>query len=186
MLRGQGAFWSRFYEPGSFMVPNAALDVAILGLNAIGFDPQVSALLFVLVAYAVFVGGVCALAAAWEAFDLTKIAFAALLFTTGTLYYGLVNYVLAVGLVLCLLAAWIATRPPARPAWVQVTVAAVGVALLFFCHLIGAVVFVRCWPVSSWPGCWPAALAAGAACPPWWRSRCWCCCATSRRSAVRR
>ena len=138
MLHGRGAFWGRFYELGSFFVPNAALDVAILGLHEAGIGLQMAALVFVLASYLAFVGGVCALAHAWGSFDLTKIALGALLFTTGPLYWGLVNYVLGVGLAMCLLAAWIAVS---RRPWLRVAVALAAVSVLFFCHLIAAAVF---------------------------------------------
>jgi len=137
-MRHGDPFWGRFYQPGSFMVPDVALDAVLLALLRLGLGIAFAAKLFIAATYLIFVGGACALAWALRAYDPVKIALAALLFTSGALFWGLVDYMLGVGLALALLAGWIAAERPYR----RLGIAVAGAAMLFFCHLIAAVVFV--------------------------------------------
>lgn len=138
MLHGD-LFWAQFYRIGSFLVPNAALDVSVIGLIRLGADPATAAQLFLVITYLAFVGGVGALAAALRSFDPAKIALAALLFTGGALFWGLVDYLLGIGLALTVLAGWIVA---AGHPWRRLLVAVGGTVLLFYCHLVAAAVFV--------------------------------------------
>ena len=137
-MRHGDLFWARFYQPGSFMVPDVALDAGLLGLLWLGLGIVLAAKVFLVVTYLVFVGGVCALAWALRAYDPVKIVLAAVLFTSGALLWGLVDYMLGIGVALALLAVWINAERPLR----HLGIAMAGVAVLFFCHLIAAVVFV--------------------------------------------
>jgi len=138
MLHGD-AFWAQFYRIGSFRVPNVALDLGIMGLMRLGAGPEAAAQLFLGITYLAFVGGVCALAAALRSYDPGKVALAAMLFTGGALFWGLVDYLLGIGLALTVLAAWVfAAGHPGR----RLIVAVAGTALLFYCHLVAAAVFV--------------------------------------------
>ena len=138
MLRGD-PFWAQFYRLGSFLVPNVALDLGVLGLMRLGAGPALAAQLFLAITYLAFVGGACALAAALRAYDPGKAALAAMLFTSGALFWGLVDYLFGIGLALALSSAWIAA--PGRP-WRRLLIATAGTALLFYCHLVAAAVFV--------------------------------------------
>ncbi len=138
MLRGD-PFWSQYYRLGSFLVPNMALDLGLLGLLRSGLPPAVAAQAFLVATYLAFVGGVGALAAALRAYDPGKIAFAALLFTGGALFWGLVDYLLGIGLALAILAAWVAAPDRLRR---RLPIAIAGAALLFPCHLVATAVFV--------------------------------------------
>jgi len=137
-MRHSDPFWGQFYRPGSLMVPNVALDAVLLGLLRLGLGIAVAAKLFLVATYLIFVGGACALAWALRAYDPVKIVLAAVLFTSGALFWGLVDYMLGVGLALALLAGWIAAERPYR----RLGIAMAGATMLFFCHLIAAVVFV--------------------------------------------
>ncbi len=129
-------FWARFYRLDTFLVPNAALDLGILGLHRAGLGIEAAGQLFLLLTYAVFVTGFCGLARRMDAMDAQKPVLAVLLFYCLTLFWGLVNYMLGVGLMLVLLALWL----PAR-GWRRLAIAAGGMALLLLVHLVAALVF---------------------------------------------
>lgn len=138
MLHGD-PFWAQFYRVGSFLVPNVALDLGVMGLMRLGTGPEIAAQVFLAMTYLAFVGGVCALSMALRSHDPAKIALAAVLFTSGVLFWGLVDYLLGVGLALAILAGWIVA---AGHPWRRLFIAVGGAALLFYCHLVAAVVFI--------------------------------------------
>ena len=157
LLRGD-PFWSRFYVINTFRVPNVALDLGVLGLTRLGLAPAMAGSAFLLLTYALFVGGFGALARRFGAVGPARLAAAVSLFYTGPLFWGLVNYVFATGALLCLLALWLGA---ASPPWRRLAVAVLGAAILFFCHLIAAVAFagaLACfetwaiWERRSWQG----------------------------------
>ncbi len=133
LLRGSG-FWARFYRFDGFLVPNAALDLGVLGLLRAGLPIAAAAQIFLLVTYLVFVGGFCALARASAAFSPAKVGFVVLLFYSNALFWGLVNYVLGIGLLLAMLAVGLHAG-----AWRRFCVAGGGAALLLFVHVVPAV-----------------------------------------------
>ena len=133
-------FWTRFYHLTGFLIPNAVLDLGLLGLSWTGLGAQTAAQLFLVVTYGVFVGGFCALAHALGAGGPGKAAFAVLLFYGNALFWGLVSYILAVGLMLGLLALWIGSAGhPGR----RLLIAGAGAAVLLFTHAVVAMV----WPL---------------------------------------
>jgi len=138
MLHGD-PFWTQFYRIGSFLVPNVALDLGIMGLMRLGVGPEIAAQLFLAATYIAFVGGVCALSKAQHCYDPAKIGLAAMLFTSGALFWGLVDYLLGIGLALAVLAGWIIA---AGHPWRRLSIAVGGTVLLFYCHLVAAAVFV--------------------------------------------
>ena len=131
-------FWTRLYALTGFFVPNAVLDLGLLGLTSAGMTQQAAGQVFILATYVAFVGGFCALAAALDA-GPGKPVLAVLLFYDHALFWGLVSYVLAVGLMLGLLAVWLVQPRRSR----RLAVAAAGAAVLFFTHAVAAFV----WPL---------------------------------------
>ncbi len=138
LLHGS-AFWSRFYRLDGFLVPNAALDVGILGLVRLGLSTEAAAQVFLLATYLVFIGGFCLLARSLRAFSPLKVAFAILLFYSQALFWGLVNYVLGAGMLLGLLGLFVAADR--RPV-VRLAIGACGAALLLFTHVVPAVAWI--------------------------------------------
>ncbi len=128
-------FWMRFYHLTGFLIPNAVLDLGLLGLSWVGMGAQA----FLVVTYVTFVGGFLGLAHALRADGAGKAALAVLLFYGNALFWGLVSYILAVGLMLGLLALWIAARHVGR----RLLIAGAGAAMLLFTHAVVAMV----WPL---------------------------------------
>lgn len=154
LLRGD-AFWTHYYRFVGFMVPDAALDLVVLGLGHAGVPTGVAAQSFLVATYLVFVAGFCALARALGALAPVKVAFVILLFYCNALFWGLVNYILGVGLMLGLLALWLGSRPhgeagrlaartvaapdTAWRCWRRLLIAGAGGAVLLFTHVVAAV-----------------------------------------------
>ncbi len=136
LLRGGGE-WAGFYRLNLASVPNVALDVGVLAGIRAGLSDAAAGQAFLLLTYAVFVGGFCALAGKFGRVGPARVAAGVMLFYTPPLFWGLVNYVFALGAGMGLLALWLGAGVRARFA-----VAALGTALLFFCHLIAAGAFV--------------------------------------------
>ena len=138
LLNGD-AFWAQFYRLSGFLVPNAALDLAILGLSRLGMPVELAAQCFLVATYVVFVAGFCALSGALGAWCPVKTAFAVLLFYGHALFWGLVNYVLGAGMMLGLLALWLAAGGNASR---RAAIAGLGAVVLLFTHLVAAVAWI--------------------------------------------
>ncbi len=142
-------FWRRFYTLNTFLVPNAAVDLGLLGFRALGLGEAAAATAFLLVTYAVFVGGMVRLSRALAAFDATKIPLAILLFYGVAVFWGLVNYVLALGVMWGLVAVWLRVgRARGR-----LLIAGPGAIALLFAHAVPAVVFpllLGCFDLARW------------------------------------
>jgi hypothetical protein len=136
LLRGD-PFWTQFYAFNPAPVPNAALDIGIGALHWAGLDLDWAASLFLLLSYGVFVGGFCRLARGFGAFDATKPLLGSILFFTGPLMFGLVNYMLGLGVAFWLLAAWRGGGAIRRG-----ILAVIGTAVLFYVHLLAAAAWV--------------------------------------------
>lgn len=137
MLRGD-AFWGAFYELPSLMVPNAALDVFILGLLRAGLSLQVAGSLFLLLIYAVFVTGFVRMSAAFDAGGAVKPLFGAILFYNIALFWGFVNYTVALGAMFWALSFWMR----ADRVGIRLLVATLGSAIVFGLHPYPAFLFV--------------------------------------------
>lgn len=143
-------FWSRFYRFNTFLIPNAAVDLGLLGLHRAGLAEPVAANVFLLATYVVFLGGMALLSRALSTLDATRIALAVLVFYGTALFWGLVNYVLAVGLMWGLLGLWIGAG--GRPVW-RLALAAAGAGGLLFVHAVPAIVFAMllgCFDAVRW------------------------------------
>ena len=132
-------FWTARYELQGFLIPNAVLDVGVLGLMRLGLDDARAGQAFLVLVFAVFVGGFCALARSTGGWSRLTPALGVACFYSTSLFYGLVNFVAGVALMLWALAAWrrLSNRPGARAA--LAVAAAVPIA---FCHIIAAFLFV--------------------------------------------
>ena len=127
--------WQQFYAVNSFFIPYAAMDVALVALQAAGLSIDVAGQVFLLLTFVAYVGGATLLARAFGAAHWSKPLLAALLFYNGPLAGGFVNYAAGAGLGMAVIALWMRARP--RPL-VRLAVALLGAALVFFFHLIAA------------------------------------------------
>ena len=141
-LLGGDAFWTRYYRFVGFLVPDAALDLVVLGLRHAGLPTDTAAQCFLVGTYLVFVAGFCALARAFGTLAPVKLAFAILLFYGNALFWGLANYVLGVGLMLGMLALWLGPPPRGDATWRRLLIAGAGALLLLFTHVVAAVAWI--------------------------------------------
>lgn len=137
MLDGAGP-WAVFYELRSFLIPNIALDLGVLGLVRCGLGLEAAGTVFLLLTYTGFVTGFVRLSAAFGAGGAVKPLLGATLFYSAALFWGFVNYVAGTGALLWVVALWLrADRVGARFA-----VAVLGTAAAFACHVIPAFLVV--------------------------------------------
>ncbi len=136
LLRGN-PFWRPFYTVNGPFVPNMASDVGMVVPELLGVPPDIASSLFLVFTYGLLISGGAALARAFGAYDRTTLLLLVLLFYTGTLFYGLVNYIVGIGSMLWVLAFWHRARSRT-----QYAVICVGVAFVFFAHLIAATLLV--------------------------------------------
>lgn len=154
MLRGVGP-WTRFYELNSFLLPNIALDLGILGMLRLGLSVDLAGAVFMLLTFALFVTGFVRLSASVGANDAVKPLLGATLFYNTPLFWGLVNFTVGLGLLLWVVALWIgATRAGTRLA-----IAVLGSAAAFACHIIPAMLIVGILGLldlyALWRAGWP-------------------------------
>lgn len=138
MLRGP-SMWDRFYDVNTFFLPNVILDGGLLGLLHLGLGLNAASVVFLLLTYALFVTGFCALCRGYRAFDDTKILLGALLFFSLPLFFGFVNFQFGVAAALWATALWLQAGERVAS---KLAVALVGAAAIFFCHIVAAVIFV--------------------------------------------
>jgi GNAT superfamily N-acetyltransferase len=154
-------FWERFYRLNTFLVPDAAVDVGLLGLRRLGVPEALAANIFVFATYFICTISMIAVSRSLRAYDATKPALAVLLFYAVPLFWGLVNYVLAVGLMWGALALWLRRRDPIA----RLAVAAAAAAVLLFVHVIPAVAFgllLGCFDAARWrAGASPRSCVSG-------------------------
>lgn len=131
-------FWPQFYEHNTLFLPNIGADIAIIALTHAGLSVPTAATCVLLLTYLLFVGGAWLLAKANDAADPFKIVLASVLFYNGALMDGFVNFALAIAMSLVALSIWTITHRPSQRA----IVAVIASMIIFFCHLIAAVVFV--------------------------------------------
>ena len=125
--------WQSFYAVNGFFIPYAAMDVALVALQAAGLSIDGAGRIFLILTFVAYVGGAALLARAFGAADWSKPLLAALLFYNGPLAGGFVNYAAGAGLGMAVIALWIRARP--RPS-ARLAVALLGTAFVFFFHLI--------------------------------------------------
>jgi hypothetical protein len=134
LLRGE-LLWQPYYQINQLFLPNVALDLGVTLLHLIGIPLELSAQLFLLLTFVIFIGGGVALARAFSSSDPVKPMLSAMLFYNGSLMGGSVNFMAGLGLMLWVSAIWLhMSEFPAR----RFLVAACGVFLVFLAHLIAA------------------------------------------------
>lgn len=132
------AFWRRYYDRNTFLLPNVALDLLLLGLSDLGLRLNEAGTVALIATYALFVSGAGALAASVKASRNALLLFASILFYNGALFSGFVNFALGCGVALWCLAVWLRIRQD----WLRVLLAAPLAVLTFFSHLIAAGMFL--------------------------------------------
>lgn len=137
LLRGE-PFWRSYYTLNGPFVPNMALDLGLVAPTLLGLPPDVASSLFLVFTYALVISGGVALARAFGTYDRTTPLLLVLLFYGGTLFYGLVNYLVGLGAMLWVLALWQRARSPRA----RCALSCIGTAAVFFAHLITAVLLV--------------------------------------------
>jgi len=138
MLAGD-AFWNAHYTFGGFLIPNAILDVVVLGLLKLGVTLRLAGTLYLVLTYGVFVGGFRQLARAAGALSPLTLPLGAACFYGLPLFWGFVNFTTGVAVMLWAVAAWVDWRDrPLRRAVFGVA-ATLGTG---FCHIVAAFLFV--------------------------------------------
>jgi len=132
-------FWNERYQFQGFFIPNAILDVTVLALIRAGLDLHAAGMAFLVLTYALFVLGVCRLAAATGGFNELTIPLAIIVFYNFSLFWGFLNFQFAIALVFYCTGAWIAAEARLGR---RLIIAVVGTAAIGFCHVIAAFVFV--------------------------------------------
>ncbi len=137
MLRGD-AFWASHYTLPGVLIPNAVLDVTVLAFLKLGLDLATAGVAYLLLVYAVFVTGFRRLAIATGASSGLTLPLAAACFYTVPLFWGFLNFMTGIAVMLWLLSFYVqAGRWPRRAG-----LAMAGTAVVAFCHIIAAFLFV--------------------------------------------
>lgn len=132
-------FWSDRYQFQGFLIPNAVLDVVVLGLTRLGLSIDVAGVCFLALCYGVFVAGFTRLSKFGSVPTVVAISIATMLFYTGNIMYSLVNYMTGVGLMM--LAVSYCLQPELR-LWQRCLISAAAVPVIAFCHIVAAGLFV--------------------------------------------
>ena len=153
------AFWAQYYDAGTFLLPNVALDAGVLALVRLGLGIEAAGTVFLLFSYALFVSGFWMLARACSAATAEKLPLGILLFYSWSLFWGFINYTVGVGATF-----WALALYASAPAGVgrKAGLAAVAACVVFECHVVAAVLLVVLLACHDAAG----ALAAGR---PRWR-----------------
>ena len=133
-------FWTAHYVFRGFLIPNAIIDLTLVGLQQAGLSIGTAATLYLLALYALFVGGFHRLARAAGAQSALTAPLAAGCFYTLPLFWGFVNFMTGISVMLWLLA-WSAQTGSVRR---RLAIALIGTAAVAFCHIIAAALFMGC------------------------------------------
>lgn len=131
-------FWSARYSFQGILIPNAILDAVVLGLMRLGIPISQAGSTFLLLCYALFVGGFIVLSQARRVPIGIAAALGSIVFYTGLTVYGLVNFITGVGLAMFAAAFWM--RDDARLVR-RLLIAVVATPVILFCHVVAALVF---------------------------------------------
>ncbi len=141
---------AKLYEPGSFMLPNMAMDAIVVPLAK--FMPiLVAGRVFCgLVLLSLFSGALTLSLALFKKITFWSFAPALLLFNH--IYaFGFLNYLFGIGLMLWSLAAWIRLRD--RKLWLRLLVISLLAVLMYFSHLMALFLFgcaALGWEFARW------------------------------------
>ncbi len=147
-----GPVFSRFYEPGHWLLPNIALDAVGLAIAQVT-GPELAVRIFVGLALALQLAGAAALHRAahgrlslWPLLALVPVY-------NGIVSYGFLNYLFGAGLALLAAAGWVAYRDRA---WV-LSFGFIAACVLMLCHMeafgifaviVGMAEIVRAWSTA--------------------------------------
>jgi len=136
---GSGDYFDRIYSFNSWLLPNVAMDAALLGLLRFVDDVRLAGLLFVAAVQVLTVGGVAFLR--WTLQRQLGVAplLAAIVAHNWIFLFGFVNYLFGLALFLWCFALWI--RQMDGPILPRLLVGALAAAMLFFCHFLAFCVF---------------------------------------------
>jgi hypothetical protein len=136
ILRG-GRFWLEFYEFRGFFVPNSLADIGITSLLRSGIKFPYAEVIFLIMGFLIFTAGFCICASAGGAFDASKLIFASVFFYSGPMIYGLVNFYVGVGISMAGIGIFIIQKNKINRTITSLII----VTILFFCHIVSALVF---------------------------------------------
>lgn len=127
-------FFSTFYERRSFLVPNVATDLVVLGLARL-MPLELAGRVFLALVQALTLGGTVWLhhVVTGRRRDPWPLV-AALFLHNWILLFGFLNFQLGVALILWALGAWLLVRE--RPVLVRLGVGVPAALVLFFCHML--------------------------------------------------
>ena len=131
-------FWSARYSFQGILIPNAILDAAVLSLMRLGLPISLAGSTFLLLCYAVFVIGFISLSKLRQAPIIVTTSLGSMMFYTGCIVYGLVNFVTGVGVAMLAASFWM--RDEASIAR-RFLIAILAIPIILFCHVVAALVF---------------------------------------------
>ena len=132
------AFWSARYSFQGLLIPNAILDAAVLSLMRIGLPISLAGSIFLLLCYIVFIVGFASLASLRQLPIIIAISVGSMLFYTGCIIFGLVNFVTGIGVAMLAASFWM--RDDATIAQ-RFLIAVIAIPIISFCHVVAALVF---------------------------------------------
>lgn len=133
------SFWSERYHFQGFLIPNAVLDVVVLGLVRLGLSIDAAGVCFLALCYGSFVAGFIRFSRIGGAPTNPAASLAIMLFYTGNVMYSLVNYMTGVGL--AMLIASYCLEPKMRLAQ-RCLISTLTLPVIAFCHIVAAGIFV--------------------------------------------
>ncbi len=147
---------SRIYAPHWRIVPNLGMDVLGTALLKVLPVHVGGRLLLALSLFAPVMGVVAYHRVAFGRFALWPLA-SGMIATSGIFHFGFMNFLLSLGLALGCAAIWLALRR--RNAWSATVVGALLVAVIFFTHLFGVILFALLIGADEAARLWPRRAA---------------------------
>ena len=133
------SFWVARYNYQGLLLPNAILDAVVLGLVRVGLNIDSAGYCFLALCYFSFVGGFSRLSRVYGLPSIVSVSLGILLFYTGNVVYGLVNFVTGVGLTMFAASYWLEDNANFRR---RCLIALVATPAIMFCHILAALLFV--------------------------------------------
>ena len=132
-------FWSERYHFQGFLIPNAVLDVIVLGLVRLGLPIDLAGVCFLALCYCSFIGGFVRLSRIGTVTRNVAASLAIMLFYIGNVMYSLVNYMTGVGLAMLSASLCLDSGLRLRQ---RCLIATLAVPIVLFCHIVAAGAFV--------------------------------------------
>jgi hypothetical protein len=128
--------FARFYMPGSFFLPNMAMDAVVVPLSLLLGAEFASRVFVELTILAILFGTVALHWAAHRRLSVWPLL-AMLVLHNGILRFGFLNYLFGAGLALWAAALWMILRP----GWLRFVVTLIASILLIYCHMEAFCIF---------------------------------------------